>query len=151
MKDRFKIEYRLLSLQETYGQDVLSDYHLGMPPEYFVDAEIDFYYDEKKFFSDDSFCIYKFVKDASFWFNELFPNCPFIWNEKRFDGCLGSITIQPQSTKTLFKISFDDAEDKKEEVEVHIPTKIFSCGFSEFVNGFKKEVESFWGMSFDLL
>ncbi|MEM7557263.1 MAG: hypothetical protein AAF378_24885 [Cyanobacteria bacterium P01_A01_bin.84] len=150
LKNRFEIKYRLLTLQETCSQDVSLDYYLGMPPEYFVDAEIDFYLNGKKFFSDNSFCKYKFVLDTSFWFKELFPNYPFIWNEERFDGWLGTITIQPQASKTLFKVNFDYEEDKKDEVEVYIPTKIFSYGFAKFINSFKEEAESFWGMSFNL-
>ena len=61
----FRIEYRLLSIQEVYTQQVSPDYYPDLPPEYFVDAEIDFYLDGNKFFSDDSFSILKFVLDAS--------------------------------------------------------------------------------------
>ena len=127
LKNRFEIKYRLLTLQEIYSQDVSLDYYLGMPPEYFVDAEIDFYLDEKKFFSDNSFCIYKFVLDTFSWFKEQFPNCKFIWNEERFDGWLGTITIQLQASQTLFKVNFDDEEE-----------------LFEFIDNLKLVYEDFW-------
>ena len=150
LKNLFEIKYRLLTIQETYGRNVSPNYYLGMPPEYFIDAEIDFYLDGKKFFSDNSFCIYKFVLDTSYWFRELFPSSEFIWNEDRFDGWLGTIAIKPHGDLTHFKVCFNNEEDKKDTIEVYIPTKTFGSGFTKFIDGFKAEAESFWGMSFNL-
>ena len=150
LKNLFEIKYRLLTLQEIYSQDVSQENYLGIPPEYFINAEIVFYLDGNEFFSDDSFCIYKFVLDASYWFRELFPNYEFIWNEDRFDGWLGTITILPQQNQTLFKVNFDNREDQQDDVEIYIPTESFCYGFTKFIDGFKEEAELFWGMKFNL-
>ena len=65
------------------------DYPLNIPPEYFVDAEIDFHLNGNKFFSDESFSIFKFVLDASDWFRYRFPDSEFIWNKDYFNGWEG--------------------------------------------------------------
>ena len=143
--DLFRIEYRLLSIQEVYGQQVPLDYHPNIPPEYFVDAEIDFYLNENKFFSDNGFSISKFVLDASNWFKHRFPNSEFIWNKDYFDGWKGIIAIAPQDSQVLFKVTSEDEEG----IEVSIAIDSFQAGFAKFLNWFKKTAESFHKMSFD--
>ena len=139
----FRIEYRLLSIQEVYTQQVSPDYYPNLPPEYFVDAEIDFYLDGNKFFSDDSFSILKFVLDASDWFKHR-PNSEFIWNEDGFDGWQAIIAIAPQDSRVLFKVIAED-----EDIEVLMAIDSFEAGFAEFLNGFKETAESFYKVNFD--
>lgn len=144
-RDLFRIEYRLLSIQEIYGKHLSPDYHPNIPPEYFVDAKIDFYLNGNKFFSDDGFSILKFVLDASDWFKHRFPNSEFIWNENRFDGWDAIIAIAPTDSQVLFRVT----SENEENIEVLIAIDSFQAGFAEFLNGFKERAESFYGMSFD--
>ena len=143
-KNLFRIEYQLLSLKDTYGEWVSSDYHLGIPPEYWVDGNIDFYFDENKFFSEQSFSIFKFVLDASHWFMTGFPNSEFIWNEDEFDGWSGKISISSTDSQVLFQVDF-------EQEKTLIPIDSFETGFAKFINEFEESVESFYGMGFNMI
>ena len=73
--NRFRIEYKLLTLQEIYGQKVADNYLnylIGIPPQYWVDADLNFYWDGDKIFSEPNFPIYKFVIRCSMLVYELF-------------------------------------------------------------------------------
>lgn len=143
--DLFRIEYELLSIRDVYGKQVASDYHPSIPLEYFVDANISFYLNGNKFFSDESFSIFKFVLDASDWFEHGFPNSEFVWNKDYFDSWLAIIAIIPTDNRVLFRVISEDEED----IEVSMAIDSFQTGFTRFLNGFKERAESFCGMSFD--
>lgn len=143
-RDLFQIEYRLLSLQEVYGQNVSPDYYSDIPPEYWVGANVNFYLNDNCFFAEEGFSIFKFVLDASYWFKHGFPNSEFVWNEDYFDGWEGVIAIAPMDSQVLFRI------DCEEKIEVSIAIDSFEKGFAKFVNEFQATAESFWEMSFNL-
>lgn len=150
-QNSFHVEYKLLNIQEIYGKHVSLNYRPNIPPQYFVDADIDFYFDGNKFFSQKSFSIFKFASDARSWFNKFFPETEFVWNEDGFDGWDGKIIIAPRYRQVLFKVIFEDETDLRREIDVYIPADDFSTGFAEFLAGFKQRAESFWRISFDLV
>ena len=146
VKNSFRIEYQLLSLKDTYAEWVSSDYYLGIPPEYWVDGNVDFYSNGNKFFSEQSFSIFKFILDASHWFKTGFPDSEFIWNEEEFDGGSGNISISSTGSQVLFKVDFGE-----KEIRTLIPINSFSKGFTKFINEFKESAESFYGVSFNMI
>ena len=150
-QNSFYIEYKLLNIQEIYGKHVSLNYRPNIPPQYFVDADIDFYFDGNNFFSQKSFSIFKFALDARSWFDKSFPKTEFVWNEDGFDGPNGKIIIAPRYQRILFKVILEDEKYLSREIDVYIPADDFRTGFAEFLTGFKQRVESFWRMSFDLI
>ena len=150
-QNSFHVEYKLLNIQEIYGKHVSLNYRPNIPPQYFVDADINFCFRGNKFFSEKSFSIFKFALDTRSWFDKSFPKTKFVWNEDVFDGSNGKIIIAPKYQRVLFKVIFEDERYLRREIDVYIPADEFRAGFAEFLAGFKQRVESFWRISFDLV